>query len=67
MVWKAVSVMEQRQELVRLAMMEGVNRREVFRRFGVSAQTGYKWIKRAAQANDFGDRQHLATAKGFIH
>jgi transposase InsO family protein len=56
MVWKAVSVMEQRQELVRLAMMEGANRREVFRRFGVSAQTGYKWIKRAAQANDFGDR-----------
>ena len=56
MAWKAVSIMEQRQELVRLAMMEGANRREVFRRFGVSAETGYKWIGRAAVGEDFGDR-----------
>jgi transposase InsO family protein len=56
MVWKAVSVMEQRQELVRLAMLEGVNRREIFRRFGVSAQTGYKWLARAAVGEGFGDQ-----------
>jgi transposase InsO family protein len=55
-VWKAVSVMEQRRELVRLAMMEGANRRELFRRFGVSAETGYKWINRAAAGGGFGDR-----------
>jgi transposase InsO family protein len=48
MVWKAVSVLEQREELVRLAQLEGANRRELFRRFGVSAQTGYKWLGRAA-------------------
>ena len=56
MSWKAVTVMEQRQELVRLAMLEGANRRELFRRFGVSAQTGYKWIGRAGSGGDFADR-----------
>ena len=56
MSWKAVSVMEQRRELVRLAMMEGANRRELFRRFGVSAETGYKWIGRASADSDFADR-----------
>jgi transposase InsO family protein len=56
MVWKAVSVMEQRQELVRLAMLEGANRRELFRRFGVSAETGYKWLSRAASGDGLGDQ-----------
>lgn len=56
MTWKAVSVMEQRQELVRLAMMEGANRRELFRRFEVSAETGYKWLGRALTGGDFADR-----------
>jgi transposase InsO family protein len=55
MVWKAVSVMEQRQELVRLAMMEGANRRELFRRFGVSPETGYKWLGRAASGEALAD------------
>ena len=36
MPWQEVSVMEQRREFVRLAMQEGVNRRELFRRFGIS-------------------------------
>jgi transposase InsO family protein len=56
MVWKAVSVMQQREELVRLAMLEGANRRELFRRFGVSATTGYKWLCRAAAGEDMGDQ-----------
>ena len=47
--------MEQRQELVRLAMLEGANRRELFRRFGVSAQTGYKWLDRATAGEDLCD------------
>jgi transposase-like protein len=33
------SVMERRQELVRLAGQDGVNRRELCRRFGISADT----------------------------
>jgi hypothetical protein len=36
MPWRAVSVMDERREFVRLAMMEGANRRELCRRFGIS-------------------------------
>lgn len=46
MPWREVSVMDQRAEFVRLALQEGVNRRELCRRFGISAQTGYKWLSR---------------------
>ena len=48
MPWREVSVMEQRGELVKLALQEGVNRRELFRRFGVSATVAYKWLERFA-------------------
>lgn len=51
MPWMEVSAMEQRREFVRLAMMEGSNRRELCRRFGISAEVGYKWLARA-QAGD---------------
>ena len=48
MPWREVSVMDQRREFVRLAMLEGVNRRELSRRFGISATVGYKWLSRFA-------------------
>ena len=37
MPWQEVSVMEQRGAFVRLALLEGANRRELCRRFGISA------------------------------
>lgn len=40
--------MQQRQEFVRLAMLEGANRRELCRRFGISPPTAYKWLGRVA-------------------
>lgn len=46
MPWREVSAMEQRLEFVTLALSEGANRRELCRRFGISAQTGYKWLRR---------------------
>jgi len=46
MPWNEVSAMDQRREFVFLASQEGANRRELCRRFGVSAATGYKWLKR---------------------
>ncbi len=53
MVWRERSVMELREEFVRLAMSDGANRRELCRRFGISAQTGYKWLRRyAAEGRD---------------
>jgi putative transposase len=48
MPWHEVSVMEQREEFVRLASLEGTNRRELCRRFGISPETGYKWLRRRA-------------------
>jgi len=38
--------MDERREFVRLALLEGVNRRELCRRFGISAEAGYKWLRR---------------------
>jgi transposase InsO family protein len=46
MPWNAVSVMDQRLEFVRLALQEGANRRELCRRFGISPDVGYKWLRR---------------------
>ena len=55
MVWRERSVMDLREEFVRLALSDGANRRELCRRFGISAQTGYKWLRRyAAQSFEFG-------------
>ena len=46
MPWSEVSVMDQRREFVRLALQEGANRRELCRRFGISPDVGYKWLRR---------------------
>src|ERR1043165_6214171 len=51
MPWREVSVMDQRHEFVRLAMLEGANRRELCRRFGTSRQSGYKWIRRWSEGD----------------
>lgn len=57
MPWREVSVVEQRLEFVRLACCEGANRRELCRRFGISPQTGYRWLRRAEAAGaDLADR-----------
>lgn len=53
MPWREVSVMDQRLELVGLARQAGVNRRELFRRLGISAKTGYKWLGRADGTSDW--------------
>ena len=51
MPWRRMSVMDQRREFVLLGMQDGVNRRELCRRFGISADTGYRWLSRH-QAGD---------------
>jgi transposase InsO family protein len=51
MPFQEMSAMEQRRELIRLAQQEGSNKRELFRRFGISPTTGYKWLARAAQGD----------------
>lgn len=46
MPWQEVSIMEQRREFIRLALLEGANRRELCRRFGIHPDTAYKWLQR---------------------
>jgi transposase InsO family protein len=59
MPWQELSVMDQRREFVMLALQEGVNRGELCRRFGISRQTGYKWLGRfAAGDTELTDRSH---------
>ena len=57
MPWREVSAMDERREFVRLAMVEGANRRELCRRFGIHPDTGYKWLGRFAAGDaELGDR-----------
>ncbi len=49
MPWNEVSIMQQREEFVRLARQPDANRRELCRRFGISAETGYRWLHRYEQ------------------
>ena len=46
MPWEELSVSDQREEFVRLALRPAANVRELCRRFCVSPSNGYKWINR---------------------
>src|SRR6185312_1941333 len=48
MPWQELSVVDQREEFVKLAL-NAPNRAEVCRRFGISRAKGYKWLKRYAE------------------
>ena len=57
MPWREVSVRDEREEFVRLALQEGANRRELCRRFGISPEVGYKWLRRWSEGDrELGDR-----------
>lgn len=49
MSWRELSIMEQREEFVRLALVPGANKSELCRRFGISRDKGYKWLRRYAE------------------
>ena len=70
MPWREISVMDQRREFVRLAIQDGVNRRELCRRFGISADVGYKWLARwAAGDHELADRSrrpHLSPGRSAV-
>ena len=56
MPWREASVTRERSEFVRLALMEGSNRRELCRRFGISPPTGYKWLRREQAGEELAER-----------
>ncbi len=51
MPWNETSAVDLRREFVTLARCEDVNIRGLCRRFGISAKTGYKLLKRFAQGD----------------
>jgi transposase InsO family protein len=56
MPWHEVSIMDERGEFVRLASVEGANRRELCRRFGIHPSTSYKWLGRWSADGELADR-----------
>ena len=54
MPWQESSIMSLRREFVALAGQEGVNARELCRRYGISAKTGEKWLGRARADGEAG-------------
>jgi transposase InsO family protein len=56
MVWRDVSVMDQREEFVMLARLEGANISQLCSGFGISRQTGYVWLKRLQAGEPASDR-----------
>ena len=46
MPWRITSPMSERYEFVQLASEAGANVRQLCRRFGISAKSGYKWLRR---------------------
>jgi transposase InsO family protein len=57
MVWREVSVADERREFVMLASLDGANVSALCARFGISRQTGNVWLRRFAAGEDsFADR-----------
>ncbi|MDR5736292.1 helix-turn-helix domain-containing protein, partial [Caballeronia sp. LZ025] len=51
MSWDSKNTMELRLEFVQFATQQGANRRALCRHYGISAKTGYKWIRRFEQGD----------------
>src|SRR5690242_7706332 len=64
MPWSEKSIMLQRHEFVMLFEQEGVNRRELCRRFGVSPTIGYRLLARW-RADGKGSGEPLAAPAAF--
>jgi transposase InsO family protein len=51
MPWETRNTMSLRAEFIRLALNEDANRRELCRRYGISAKTAYKWLARYCEGD----------------
>lgn len=56
MAWREISVMDQRREFVMLATLDGANISALCKRFGISRQTGYLWLRRSKAGETVKDR-----------
>jgi len=46
MPWRELTVTDQREEFVKLALTPGANMSELCRRFGIVPSNGHKWLSR---------------------
>ena len=60
--WSPRDTMSLRHEFVLLAQQEGCNRRQLCQRYGISPQTGYKWIARYTEQEMAGFGRAVAPA-----
>src|SRR6266478_8063888 len=58
MPWPIRDLSTMKQELVEFALRPGVNRRELFSRYGISAPCAYKWLKRSQSKGVEGLAEH---------
>src|ERR1700744_1820219 len=58
MAFTGVSAMDLKREFVRLALIEGANRAELCRRFGVSRTLGYRLLARYLAEGEAGLEEH---------
>ncbi|QYA06165.1 IS481 family transposase [Agrobacterium larrymoorei] len=65
MAWREVSVVDQRSEFVMLASLEGANVSALSKRFGISRQTGYLWLRRAKAGETVQDRSRRPHSSPF--
>ena len=63
MPWQETTKMSQKLELVALAQSEGVNKRELFRRYNISHTTGYRLINRFEAEGEDGLRERSRRPK----
>lgn len=57
MPWDVKNKMELKEEFVKFALKPGANVRQLLRHYGISAPTGYKWIKRYRECGSTGLRE----------
>jgi transposase InsO family protein len=54
MPWQQVTLMSQREEFVKLAMVDGANLARLCQGFNISRKTGYKWLARFLKEGEAG-------------
>ena len=57
MPWQVKELLTMKREFVMLAQQEGSNRAELCRRFGISRECGYKWLRAYQEAGESGLRE----------
>ena len=60
MAWQESTVDEQRARFLTLGLAEGTNVSALCRQFGISRETGHKWLRRAREATASGEPLDLA-------